>query len=248
MSHFIIHWGGNKYKEYKYFKDYFNFNNVENIIECFAGSASMSFNIWLEYGDKFNYYINDKDTNLLKNEDIDDIFNKLNELKLASNTKETFKDLCNKKNNDIYINIAYRKLRFKASNSTLRTDYHNSIKYFNINKHQRLFQQFLRSPNVFISNDDWKDCYNRFKDDEKSLILFDPPYIDTDNNLYKENCRSFDVYNCLNDILNDIAKSYFILQKTNKNDELFKDWNELIIYDKIYSMKHRKTQHIVYSN
>lgn len=259
ISHLIIRYQGNKFREYNDFKDYINFNNINNIIEPFCGSAAISFNIWLEHKDKFNYYINDKDISILnhfnyiKNNDIDNIINRLNIEKKEYNTQEKFKELYNSwlEDKDEFKFIILNKLSyFTLSKMIIYNSIQNQLwqTKTKVNKYQRLFQEFLRSPNVFITNDDWSICYDKFKDDEKALILFDPPYIDTNNSFYKKNCRSFDIYNQLNDIKNNKSKNYFILQKNDKIDNLFKDWNMVVIYDKIYIYKLKKAQHIVYSN
>jgi site-specific DNA-adenine methylase len=54
-------------------------------MELFAGTSAISFNIWKEYGDKFTYHLNDLDGDLynmyklLKEENIDVIFDKIND-------------------------------------------------------------------------------------------------------------------------------------------------------------------------
>jgi tRNA1(Val) A37 N6-methylase TrmN6 len=117
-----------------------------------------------------------------------------------------------------------------------------------INKYQMKFQEFLNSPNVFISNEDWKECYNKFKDDNTNLIIFDPPYVKSNNSNYNEDCRELNVYNELKDIKENKAKSYFILEEIEEIKELFKEWNMSARYPKIYGISKRETFHIVYSN
>ena len=83
MTHFIISYPGNKRKEYIYFRDNINLDGIKNIIEPFCGTSAISFNLWLEHGDKFNYYLNDNSNNLyniyiLMKEDVpENIMNKL---------------------------------------------------------------------------------------------------------------------------------------------------------------------------
>ena len=59
MSHFIFPYAGNKRNEYKHFKDYINYDGINNIVEPFCGTSAISFNIWLEHKGRFNYYLND---------------------------------------------------------------------------------------------------------------------------------------------------------------------------------------------
>jgi methylase of polypeptide subunit release factors len=110
------------------------------------------------------------------------------------------------------------------------------------------FQEFLNSPNVFISNEDWKECYNKFKDDNTNLIIFDPPYVKSYNNYYNEDCRDLDIYDELIDIKFNKAQSYFILEEIEEIKELFKEWNKSAKYKKKYNRSKKGTFHIVYSN
>jgi site-specific DNA-adenine methylase len=65
-NHFIFCYLGNKRNESQYFLKHVNFDNVSNIIEPFCGSSAISFAIWLEHKDKFNYYLNDSDEKLIE--------------------------------------------------------------------------------------------------------------------------------------------------------------------------------------
>lgn len=257
MSHFIINWGGNKRREFKYIENYLSLDNKINIIEPFCGSSAVSFNIWLKHGNKFNYYLNDLDEDLfkiykvIKNDDIDELYNKLNNIISQSNTKETFKEMVKvyKNDKDIYKRIALLQLGFRLNCFYTIDNTGLNKKDIKPNKLKLLFFDFIKSPNVFITNNDWCDCYNKFKDDTQSLIIFDPPYIDCDNiHFYKKECRNLDVYDKLDDIKNDKATSVFIIEKIDKVEKLFNDWNTLTEYNKMYGIKQRKTIHIMYSN
>lgn len=56
---------------------------------------------------------------------------------------------------------------------------------YKFSKLQLQFFEFIKSPNVFISNDDWIIPFNKFKNDKNSLILFDPPYLSLCNDFTK---------------------------------------------------------------
>ena len=259
QSHLLIRYNGNKLYEYKDFKHCLDLNDKKNIIECFSGSGATAFNIWLEYGDKFNYYLNDKDKQILdyfeyiKQNDLQEIIKKLNIEKRKYDTPEKFKELYDEwdNDNDVFKHIIISKISnfymkmFNIRNNRKNQQYQTTSK---ANKYQIKFQEFLNSPNLHITNDDWKVCYDKFKDDENSLIIFDPPYINTDNTFYNKDCRSFSVYDELDYIKNNKSKSYFILQDIPKTEELFKEWNMLIRYNKVYNVNGKTKTHIVYSN
>lgn len=257
MSHLPFAWYGNKRTEYKEFKGAIPLENKLNIIEPFCGSASISFALWLEYGDKFNYYLNDLDDNLidyfnlLKSVSIDEIFKKMNEIKLRSNTKETFKILIDeyKIDKDIYKFMCISKISLFGNFTCFRYKaYGNKTSGFRKTINHIKFQEFINSPNVFITKDDWYDCYNRHKDDSQSLIIFDPPYLDSYNDCYKQNPNLINIYDKLDEIRNDKATSLFIIEKIDKIEKLFKDWIISIEYDKRYPIQKKKTIHIMYSN
>lgn len=259
VSHMLIKYDGNKFNEYNNFKDKFNFDNIKNIIEPFCGTASISFRIWEEYGDKLNYYINDKNKDILKyfefhkKTNLNEFIDQFNIDKKPYNTQEKITELYNEwcidKDTYKYIILAkltYRSLKMKRHHSDRETqDCDTKSK---INKHQMKFQEFLNSPNVFISNNDWKEFYNKYKDDNTNLIIFDPPYVKSNNTYYNEDCRGLNIYENLNDINKDKAQSYFILEDIEETKELFKEWNILGTYPKTYSRSKRTTVHIVYKN
>ena len=257
--HTLVRYDGNKFNEYHNFKDYIDYENIRNIVECFCGTASISFKIWLEYGNKFNYYINDKNDDIFnyfkfhKETNLNEFIDQFNIDKRQYNTQEKITELYNKWciDKDTYKYIILSKLTFISFKLICKKKDRETQPCFTktkINKHQMKFQEFLNSPNVFISNDDWKECYNKYKDDNTNLIIFDPPYIKSNNTFYNKDCRSLGVYDELDYIKNNKAKSYFILEDIEQTKGLFKDWNILGTYPKTYSRSKITTTHIVYSN
>ena len=91
MSHLPFDYYGNKRSECKFFLDSIPLKDKVNIIEPFCGSASISFNIWLKHGNKFNYYLNDIDITILKYfielkiNGLDYIFSKINYVNINNN-------------------------------------------------------------------------------------------------------------------------------------------------------------------
>ena len=261
-SHFIVSHPGCKFKEFEKVKVHLtkNIENVKAIIEPFGGTAALSFHLWKIYGDKLNYYINDKDPALVAIYDflkshtsIDDAFNKLNELKHKISSKELFKELYNdnKQHFDVLKYIVLKKMCRHS-----RLDFYNSRdspRAYSIkskpNKHQRLFFEFIKSPNVFITNDDWKNVFDKFKEEDDALFIFDPPYIDSNNTFYKKGCRDLEVYEYFKEQSINTFKSqiYFILEDIQKVRDVFNDCCFLDTYDKTYYLNQKKTKHIIKS-
>lgn len=265
MSHFPISFVGNKRKEFKYIEPLLNFDGIENIIEPFCGSSAISFNIWLKHP-HLNFYLNDNFKtlinvyNLLKTNDINDIFDKINEYKLKYNDPVEFRKFakesnCNGDDIDPIIYMFLRKSsRFRLGGETLKMENHFSTKLFTKpTKLQLKFIEFVKSPNVNISNDDWFVLFDKFKNDDKSIFLFDPPYIDSDNTFYNSKARNkydYNVYEFFN--LNKIntfnSHIYFILELIDKNTNIFGNDNIITTYDKYYGYSHKTTTHAIYTN
>lgn len=263
MSHFLMPFYGNKIKEYKYLEPFLDFNGVENIIEPFCGSSAISFNIWLKHP-HLNFYLNDIDLdlinhyNLLKNNDINEIYDTINQYKIQYNKPDEYKEFAKSAINETPIDpfkyIFMKKVsRFRYI--TLERKNHNKTNYFPKLTNLKLkFIEFVKSPNVFISNDDWSVLFNQYKNDTNTMFFFDPPYIDCDNRFYnkKERRDVYDdtVYRYFNEnkITTFNSKIFVILELIEKNIEIFGEENIINTYDKDYRLSKKKTKHAIFSN
>lgn len=259
MSQFYFSYPGNKRNEYKEIKDKINFDNITNIIEPFCGSAAISFSIWLEYGDKFSYYLNDKYKfltdyyDMIKITESDDIYNNVNYVKQSISTKEQFLELHKSRGNNLFVDITIRKMSGLRP-GFLRITYLNTdtkFKYFT--PIQLKFLEFIKCPYVYISNNDWFDIFDIYKNDKQSLFIFDPPYLDTDNTYYYK--PTYDVYQYFknNNINSFDSNIFFILEDIPKIRELFSSNNIYEPYNKKYvcislSKNKQSTKHIIISN
>lgn len=251
MTHFIISYPGNKRKEYKYFKDNINLDGIKNIIEPFCGTSAISFNLWLEHGDKYNYYLNDNSSiiynlyQLIRNEEPNEVLTKLNNIKQNIKGKEDHLKLYNS-NYDIYEYIVLTKISYKRlglfNKDALRK---NDFKFNNL---QLQFFEFIKSPNVFISNEDWHITFDKFKDDNESLIFLDPPYLSLYNDFYQD--KKINIYEYLfnNRIENFKSYIFLILEDMWIIKLLFKDNNIISKYNKQYGFSGKKTEHILIYN
>jgi site-specific DNA-adenine methylase len=252
---------GNKRSEYKYFKHIIN-TDYDIIIEPFCGSSAISFNLWKENGGKDKiYYLNDNDRilisfyNLIKSEEPEKILNELNKILTRIPDKETFRIEYKKKNKTIYEELFFKKYYCMSEGIYPSDRCKNNFKF---NKEQLLFFQFIKSQNVIISNKEWIDIFEEYKNNEKALFMFDPPYLNSYNVSYKLNESykvNINVYkyfyeNNINDYKSHIV---FILEDTWIIQLLF-NANIKTTYDKSYSCGNlrncnkRKTTHIIISN
>lgn len=262
-SQFLYTYHGNKIREYKQLKKVINLNGVKNIIETFCGTSALSFSLWMDYGNQFKYYLNDKDPYLnqvykfIKTTDYtaEDVFDAINKYK--KNIKDEV--ALNKLNDDVNKNfdvikyITIKKLSLMGrTTGTLTYDKRGNIpayqKKSRPNDLHQLFFDFIRSPYVYISNKDWKEVFNKFKNDTSSLFLFDPPYLESDNSLY--NNKDLDVYEYFtkNDIRSFNSKIYFIVEDIKLIRDIFP--KDMIIrrYNKTYEVSKKKTKHIIIYN
>lgn len=263
MSHSFFAYPGNKRNEYKEIKDKLNFDNITNIIEPFCGTAAISFNIWLEYGDKFSYHLNDKYKfltdyyEMVKITEPDDIYNNVSDVKKSITSHQMFLELHRNRGKNLFVDITIRKM------SGLRVGYRRQLELQNdkmfryFTPIQLKFLEFIKCPYVHITNNDWFDIFDIYKNDEHSLFIFDPPYIGRDNTLYKN--PTLDVYQYFktNNINIFNSKIFFMLEDIPIIRELFSSNYIYEPYDKIYNCLHltknkqptkQPTKHIIISN
>jgi len=256
MSHLKFNYSGNKRNEYKNIEDKFNFDGIENIIEPFCGSAAISFNIWLKHKDKFHYYINDKDKDLIdiyqmfKTTEPDIIYDKIKDIGSRITNRELFIELHKNENKSVF-ECLFRRMMSGVSLGWYRGDKYNTGK--NFSPLQLLFLEFLRCDYLHITNNDWFDIFDIYKNDEKTIFIFDPPYLNRDNRPYvKPTLRVYDYFKT-NNINTFNSHIFFMLEDIPIVRELF-------IHNKIYEPYHKKyvikskdptrtnTKHIIISN
>lgn len=254
-NHFFISRIGNKRNEAFDLINLINFDNKKNIIEPFCGTSAISFHIWLKYGDKFNYYLNDNSPvlieiyDLFKNNTIDNINNEIFDIRDKINNKDDWKDYFKNGEETPYKNLFFHKysalgrLGFYPLN---RIDIKKAE--IKLSKLQEQFVEFIKSPNVFITCNDWFKVFDEFKDDEGSIMIFDPPYINVCNDFYLD--KNLNVYQYFYDNKENNFKShiYLILEDIWIIRLLFNNFNVLKSYEKRYELSKKKTNHIILYN
>jgi hypothetical protein len=252
-NHFIFTYLGNKRNEFKYLNNVIDdIDNYDTIIEPFCGSSAISFNIWLKHPNK-KFILNDNNNdlikvyNLIKNEDIETIKNRLLDIKTSiNNNKEVFntifKDFKNSKDQDIYQYIYFNKF----SNFS-RVGAYKECKFKDFTKQQYKFFEFIKTANITFMNNDWYDVFKEYSNDEKALIIIDPPYLLSFNQFYKNFNTNIYEFFFNNNIKQFKAKLILILENNLIIKLLFKD-EKLFIYDKQYQISKKQTSHIIISN
>jgi len=252
-NHFIFPYSGNKRREYKYLENIIDdIDDYETIIEPFCGSSAISFNIWLKYPNK-KFILNDNDYdlmkvyNLIKNDDIETIKNKLLDIKnTINNDKDVFnkmyKDFKQSKDKDIYQYIYFNK--FNCMN---KAGAYKECKFQDFTKQQYKFFEFIKTANITFMNNDWYDVFKEYSNDVKALFIIDPPYLLSFNMFYQDfNTNVYEFFSN-NNIKHFKAKLIFILENNWIIKILFKD-EKTFIYDKKYQISKKETSHIIISN
>lgn len=107
---------------------------------------------------------------------------------------------------------------------------------------------FYINPNVSFTCQDAISVYETYKNNENCMLILDPPYIASCNSFYMDDSLNIYEYLNNNNIKNEKAKIYLVLENQWIMKLLFKTNNILFQYDKQYELTKRKTSHILISN
>lgn len=249
---FYMPYPGNKRNEIKQFYNFLNFEGIDTIIEPYAGTSVISYyiaslhpNIKVILNDN-NPYIKEIYDIINDDDKVEQFETKFNEIKNTITTKEAYDNVI--KNKDIYgwlIGNKYFNMRPNLcpighrGNNTLQ-------KLFKFRDY-KIFD-FYRNPNVSFTCQDAISVYENYKNNVNHMIIMDPPYIAACNSFYLDD--SMNIYEHLNDnnITNEKAKIYLILENQWIIKLLFRTNNTLFQYDKQYALSKRKTTHLLISN
>jgi len=252
-NHFFISYSGNKRNEVDEIINSLDLNNKNKIIETFCGTSAISFHIWLIYGDKFEYYLNDNSKSLISiyelfiNDSLDNINEEIKKIDNQIDNKDDWIKHYKTAEQSTYKELYY--LKFSALGRKgfypLNRKVKKGIKLTNI---QELFLKFIKEPYVFISCGDWFNIFDKYKDDKEAILIFDPPYINSENDFYLE--KTLNVYQYFYDNKIETFKSniYLILEDIWMIRMLFNNNKILLKYDKTYELRKKKTNHIIISN
>jgi site-specific DNA-adenine methylase len=253
-NHFVLSYVGNKREEVEIIHNNIinNLENITTIIEPFCGSSAFSYYISTIYPKRFTYILNDNDEmliqlyNTLKNENLFNLFIEELKEKLETLTREEYYDN-NKDKNLLWYFIKRFIFYIRAGTFPLIYDKDKALAKANKIKICPIIN-FLRNENIEIRNEDGIRIYEEFKNNNQNLIFLDPPYILSDNTLYKT--PNIDIYKYLfhNNFKNEESQIILVLEYMWIISLLFKDCN-IYLYDKRYQMaKKKRTQHAIIKN
>lgn len=250
----IIQRLGNKESDIKFFIKYLPLD-CKNIIEPFAGSFAVIRKVYNDYT-KYNLFINDLD------EDLYFIYTHIDEyIKEKNDLMELYKN-----NLDSYINtLEFPKKSTEFKNDILKSDINEIIKNQLINTffikgcmfkpiksrlHNKIEYNILK--NATITNDDYIECIEKFKDDENAFIFLDPPYLFSNNSSYipckdTKHDTTFILIVLLDYFKRCKCKLMLVINKLDIISYLFKDYIK-DEYEKVYQITKKKMTHLIITN
>lgn len=251
-NHFYISYFGNKRTEVKIIYDHLNFDNITTIIEPFCGTCAISYYISTLHPKKYRYILNDNNTylkdiyDIIKNNKCDEFETTINNMINNINNKTEYTEIIKPKN--IYCWFIKNYI-YSIRPGLFPLD-------FNINKKKQikfsdhLIYNFFINEDIIFTTENGLDCYLKYKDDIQNMIIFDPPYLNTCNDFYKESKVNVYEYFFNNNIKNEKAKIYLILENSWVIKLLFnKEKYNTEEYGKNYtSPSKKKTTHIIINN
>ena len=254
-NHFFFGYTGNKKDEVDEIINNIKFTDIENIVETFCGSSAISFHIWMKYGDKFNYYLNDNSIkiieiyNLFINHNLDHINDEIKKIIDKIDNKNDWINYYKNGDNTIYKNLFFHKYSARGRLGFYplgRGDLKN--KQIKPTQLQELFIKFIQAPYVYITCDDWYNIFNIHKNNENSIIILDPPYMDSNNDFYLEKTINVYEYFYNNKIETFKSHIYLILEDMWIIRMLFNNNKFLTSYNKKYEISKKKTKHTIIYN
>ena len=275
MSTFYFPWMGGKRTEFKHIDNYLQNNTYDTFVEPFCGSSATSFLNHSKNKIDCKYHLNDTDETLIKllmdiQKNTSESYFKFCNDSCIDLTKEKYKKIINDYKNDITnTSLFFFFKRVYNIHPGLYPDPNNKrskLQYSHTQKHIDL-DKFYK--NAKLTNLDYMDILNQYKNDENAFVYLDPPYLDSCNSSYHNyNTSSNDVMDDKNMIIIDHTLVYIdiieflktckckVIMIINKNainsfiyndfiiDEYEKKYNTVCI-DKYKKYYKKMTKHII---
>ena len=248
-NHFYISYNGNKRNEAENFYNSIDLSQIKTIIEPFCGTSAISYYIWTMNPD-LKFVLNDNNKfiiemyNIMKDDEKLKAFeDKINLCIIpeVSKNKESYVKFIKENNNIFGWFVSYKFFNIRPGLFPLIN------KFSKIDFKKFPVYNFYKNAKIEFYNLDGLEIYEKYKMDNKNLIIMDPPYLNTDNDFYFDSNTNIYEYLYKNDIIKEKSKIYLILEDNWIIKMLF---NKYIIqsYDKRYQTTKKNTTHIIIYN
>ena len=256
-KHFIFSYAGNKRQEVEVIYKHLLLDEIDTIVEPFMGTAAMSYYISTQHPLRYRYILSDIDPMLIA------LYRAMMDPVLADQLNQEVNAMIDEFN--AYTSDAPRKIwytaQIKPRNTLASYVFFNKYATFRYGVYpmmNRLRQiapfdlttapiyQFLTTENVTLMEQDAIEAIKAHRDEPRTLLLLDPPYIATCNDFYSL-ARNMNIYEWLyhNNINNMPARVILILENIWINRLLFQNNTIHDPYAKQYTLSGKKTEHIV---
>lgn len=249
-NHFYIGYAGNKRTECKDIYDNINFNNIETIVEPYCGTCAISYYISLNkpnmkyiFNDS-NHFLKEMYEILIDDIKIDKFEEEYNKI-MVDIDKIKYLDYI-KTNNTVL--AWYLKNKIYTIRPGLFPNDPKRIKK-DINLRSYPIYNFFRNNNIKFYSKNGVDIIEEYKNKKKSLIILDPPYINTSNQYYDYKVYGSNVYEYLNDNnINDMKCKILLILEDNYIIKLIFKSDIKNSYNKLYQTSKKKTTHLLIYN
>lgn len=241
----IINRIGAKDNDIKYFKHLLPLD-VQNIVEPFAGSFAIIKHFY-KNTDKYNFHINDTDETLVyiyrHYTDMIEEYKRISQI-YESEYIHKYHEFA-KYFQELEMNPQIKE--YIQKNKFIRGIMFKSIKSFdNYNPIERNILE-----KATITNSDYSEIFEAYRDDESAFLFLDPPYLFSDNSGYASQIRDTDMTQIVVDVLEFLktckCKVMLIINKLNILEYLFKEFIKFE-YARIYQIGKKKGMHLVICN
>jgi site-specific DNA-adenine methylase len=240
----IINRLGNKEVDIKYFKHLLPLE-VKTVVEPFSGSFAVIKHFYKDCS-RYNFHLNDTDEALLyayeHYKDIHDVIFELN---------RKYADDFELRNADFIRSFNSMDLPPHVKEHIRKTHIVRGV--FRCPKDRDNYNPVEASilDNAKITNLDYKDILEMYREDEEAFLFLDPPYLYSDNSSYASQIRDTDMTQIVVDILEFLkvckCKVMLVINKLNILSYLFRDFIKEE-YERIYQISKRKAKHLVICN
>lgn len=259
-NHFVYAFQGNKRTEVEQIYDKIKslLKGKTTIIEPYCGSCAISFYIWKYKNNNYQFILNDT------NKILTDLLTIIKAGKLIALVNDV-NAMCFDADDKFIPKIRYNEiLKDQSISPDIRNFITNKLcgirpglypirnmKKMDIDKFDNDFIEFIKSDNVIIKTDDAVSLINDNLDNDKCIMLLDPPYLDTDNTKYRYSKGGCNIYKEITEkdkYINSTTNIVFILESMWIVDAIFRKWHSYK-YNKTYSgTKKKQCQHVIISN
>lgn len=254
-NRFLLNWFGSKYIESKKSFNDFDFSKYDTIIEPFGGSFGFSRYLYFDKDmKKAKYIVMDTDENLIKffqhlqKIDIKEFVNEYNNHIIF--LKNNYKLKTEKRKNGIMVRrkdvVEYLKgienenIKYMLKNNLLMSPFSRAIELENISCEEMIKE------NITFLHQDFKQFEFSNYDREKTLLYFDPPYLDEYNGKYFDKKLTTEIIDKISNCM--INYNTILVHSFNeKINTIFGSFLKKKI-KKTYSTTKKQVEHYIYCN